>query len=520
MFFGGWTSQQVADSLRGSSCFLICLLSVGLLAGCNELCGPRYPKRKTKPKSSAQVETPAQHRLAAKTSIAETPIAEASSTQGDELASKSEVGSSSDLYWSFPSASELPSQNNPSVLIQLPEIAAESHPKKSLVEELIAKLPPSDAKLPFDSPIAQLLPPQLPPQPLSDQSEPSATISANELSKLTADDLHTEMRTEGSLSSPPVLDKLTKQQQQLALQLQDASSAATGVLTDVRVNELAKRKIQHAYAMANRGAYYVARQELIEVLRLISQAKDAQLGSPERTLALAAGLRALSEAEDFAPRGTQLEAELDITVLCASHRTPVAKQPESAKLLPRLMLDRYLRYAQLQLAMSVAGEPAGSMALHALGKLNSQFGRLEPDKHRLAARHAIAYQQAALLAHHQNYLAAHELGVLLATSGHIAEAEQLLLQVAAREPNAVVYRNLAIIQQELGQPAQAMASQDNALALAQQGATGTNRVQWVSPDQFAQAGAATPRLVTAQRSNPNQLPIPGSQIPVQPTRRR
>ncbi|NOZ39710.1 MAG: hypothetical protein GXP24_05730 [Planctomycetes bacterium] len=327
----------------------------------------------------------------------------------------------------------------------------------------------------------------------------------------------------------PVLVELAEQKQLLAALLRDSSSAVTGVLTDSRVNELAKTKIQHAYAMASRGALYVARKELIEVLRMISQAKDALQGTPKRTKALAAGLRALREAEDFAPRGTQLEAELDIAVLCASHRTPIARQEDSSNLLPRLMMDRYLRYAQLQLALSVAGEPAGSMALHALGKLNSQLGRVEPEKNRLADRHAIAYQQAALLAHNQNYLAAHELGVLLATSGHFAEAEQLLKHVAAREPNAVVYRNLSRVQEKLGQSDQALGSRDHARQLGRQGVTGTNNVQWVSPDQFVQgAMSKIPRYTAAQRpmaQRPpappqSQLIIPGSRQAAQSALRR
>ena len=74
-----------------------------------------------------------------------------------------------------------------------------------------------------------------------------------------------------------------------------------------------------------------------------------------------------------------------------------------------------------QLAAAVAGEPAGSMALHALGKLDSQLGRIEP-QHPQADRRAFALQQAALLARDDNHLAAHELGVLLAESGHYVEA--------------------------------------------------------------------------------------------------
>jgi hypothetical protein len=376
-----------------------------------------------------------------------------------------------------------------------------------------------------EPPIGRLLPPQEIFVEPAEAPAPLLAISPADLTEIQAQPMAPPVQE----STLPALAGLTEQERLLATLLADCSSATTGVLTDSRTNEVAKAKIQQAYAMASRGAYYVARKELIEVLRMVSQAKDAQRGTPERTVALAAGLRALREAEDFAPHGMQLEAELDIAVLCASHRTPLAQQPEYAKLLPRLMMDRYLRYAQLQLAMSVAGEPAGSMALHALGKLDSQLGRVEPSKHRLAERQAIAYQQAALLAHNQNHLAAHELGVLLATSGHLSEAEQLLKHVAAREPNAVVYRNLARIQEELGQPAAALANRNLASLVNQQGATGTNDIEWVAPDQFAQASRQLPRYTTAHRevtqrpatvaSTTEQLVLPGSRQGAQALRR-
>ena len=278
--------------------------------------------------------------------------------------------------------------------------------------------------------------------------------------------------------------------------------------------------------MASRGSLYVAQKELVEVLRMISQAKDTHHGTNQRTVALAAGLRALREAEDFAPEGTQLEADLNLDVLCASHRTPIARRVSSLELLPSQYMSMYLRYAQLKLAISVAGEPAGSMALHALGKLHRQLGFVEPARHRLADRRAVAYQQAALLAHNQNHLAAHELGVMLATSGHYHEANQLFQQVANREPNAVVLRNLARVQEKLGMQQEALANRDYARQLSQQGATGTNSVQWVSPEQFADATANTPRfksgqapIATAQLPPPQKVPVPGSRQPVRTIRR-
>ena len=505
MFFGRWTSWQAAGRVCASSGLTslgLLIISTGLIAGCSGA-------------STAPADSYADYQPTITWSEHTSEITPVANVQPKNQANQLSK------YWSFPTGNSEHGAEASHTLRQLPAIAEPTSADAIVVEDLAAPETASSGQpMVNEQPIAMLLPPQeLPSRSIvvrrTNKTVPEPTSLPSELREIAREEI-----ASASKHTPPVLEKLTEQERLLTLALRDSTSAATGVLTDSRVNELAKSKIQHAYAMASRGGMYVARKELIEVLRMISQAKDAQHGTPERSVALAAGLRALREAEDFEPRGAQLEAEMDIKVLCASHRTPVAKQEENAKLLPRLMMDRYLRYAQLQLALSVAGEPAGSMALHALGKLSSQLGRVEPEQHRLANRQAVAYQQASLLAHNQNYLAAHELAVLLATSGHYAESQQLLLQVASRAPNAVVYRNLARVQQQLGQPTRALANREHARQLASQGATGTDNVQWVSPEQFAQSTFQTPRYASAQRTVTGQVVTPGTGRPAPTTVRR
>lgn len=265
----------------------------------------------------------------------------------------------------------------------------------------------------------------------------------------------------------------------------DKLSVSTGALTDERLDRRAREKITRACQLAQRGATYAARKELVEVLRLVSQAKDNREGGRTRSESLSAGLRALDEAEDFLPQGTQLEADMPLDVICAAHRTPIGRELAERDMLPSQLLDRYNRYAQIKLAVAVAGEPAGSMALYTLGKLNSQMAEHDDGKHRLARRRALAMQQAALLAHNQNYLAAHELGVLMAESGHFAEANRLFAQVALQQPNSVVYGNLAHVQEEMGLAAAAGRSRAQAKRLAQQGSGPPAQIAWVSPQEFS-----------------------------------
>ncbi len=435
--------------------------------------------------------------------------------------------------WSFPS------DNTDGVLLKLPAVDELPNDGTPTIETPPSIPATTEGDLELGQPIAFLLPPQSleaavqevlsektnddssmdddPSMDNTPQSDPSQDVPTRDVAIIDV----AEIKAELPPVTPKMIDAATREKELVAAAILDNTASTTGVLTDSRVNEIAKTKIRGAYAMANRGGYYAARQELIEVLRMISHAKDAQQAVRERTEALAEGLRALEEAEDFSPRGIQLEADLAIEVLCASHRTPISRQIEFKDVLPHQMMNGYFRYAQLKLAAAVAGAPAGSMALHALGKLATQLGQVEPEKHRLAQRHAIAFQQAALLAHNENHLAAHELATLLADAGHFVEAEQLLRQVAARDPNAVVLRNLALMQQKLGLSQQAIASRAMANQQALNGASGTNNVQWVSPQEFSRSGGFAPsapatRVATAAPVAPAQ---PAIRIPGRPAQR-
>jgi hypothetical protein len=154
-------------------------------------------------------------------------------------------------------------------------------------------------------------------------------------------------------------------------------------------------------------------------------------------------------------------------------------------MLPEHLADAYIDYAGRQLGAAVAGEPTGSMALHALGKLHSRLGRVEPEQNPHAERYAFALQQAALLARADNHLAAHELGVLLAEGGHFVESGMMLRQVAERAPDPVVFRNLARVERQLGRPDLAAASQRHAELLAARGDAAGAPVQWVPPAALA-----------------------------------
>jgi tetratricopeptide (TPR) repeat protein len=262
--------------------------------------------------------------------------------------------------------------------------------------------------------------------------------------------------------------------------------------------------VQRAYALAQRGSLYAAQTEFVQVLRRIAQAKDADEGYDDHSRALAAGLRALDEADDFVPAGVQLEAEMNVPVTVSSHRTPILRD-SAGNVLPQEAIAEYHCYAQQQLARAVDGEQAGSMALHGLGKVYCRLAEESPnDAHH--TRKAMTMFLAALDTGPQNHLAANEVGVLLARNGHQAEAAAMFRRAIDLAPTGVAYHNLAACEQQLGQRGQAAADNQygDQLAARERAAGSISRslgVCWVSPQELA--GVAQPQpLPSAQTSSP------------------
>jgi tetratricopeptide (TPR) repeat protein len=262
--------------------------------------------------------------------------------------------------------------------------------------------------------------------------------------------------------------------------------------------------VQRGYALAQRGALYAAETEFVQVLRRAAQAKDAARNSEDHSRALAAGLRALDEAADFAPHGTQLEGEVNVWLVASSHRTPVLEhQNEYVSLHEATAL--YHAFAERQLAWAVAGEQAGSMALHGLGKINVRLAELSDDDVQ-QVRVATAMFSAALAARPDNHLAANELGVLLCKSGRPGEAARLFEQAIDFAPSATSYHNLAVAQRKLGMHGQSAANEQESqrLAAVERAAGSVSQrvgVRWVAPQDMArvvQPSPFEPRAVVAE----------------------
>jgi len=275
----------------------------------------------------------------------------------------------------------------------------------------------------------------------------------------------------------------------------------------------ADRQTVYGYELANRGAYFAARAEFTAALRLVAQGLDNEQHTSVHGQALSAALTALKEVKDLLPSGAKLEAEMDLPAVLAGHRTPVLQSAPADDLRPMAAVKGYFTFAQEQLAAAAGHEVAGSMALTALGKLHAAMARQKCVEIPAAESKAIVFFQAAILVFPHNYLAANELGVLLAHSGNPAEARRALEHSVGVYPGSVNLANLAMIYQQLGQPQRALAARQQAEAALRaeaarlRGMTGSagGMVQWVPPAALAQTGVPT--------ADPPRSPQPASPAP-------
>lgn len=273
---------------------------------------------------------------------------------------------------------------------------------------------------------------------------------------------------------------------------------ATGALQAVAGK--AEQRVRNAFVLAGRGAVYSARSELVATLRMVSQALDAQAATTGRSEALAAGLLALNEVDDFTPDGGRLGSQIDLRHVISGHRTAVLKDAvlkdaENESLTSLLVAQRYYTFAQEQLAFAGGRLPAASLALFGLGKLQTVEPARGSDGETSAIAKAMVFQQAALLVESRNFLAANELGVLLARVGQWSDARQVLRHGVTTHPQAELWKNLATVHQRLGETQLAHLAQREAARAAMQTRgpqadpqldNGGGFVRWVPPQRFAQ----------------------------------
>jgi len=242
--------------------------------------------------------------------------------------------------------------------------------------------------------------------------------------------------------------------------------------------------VEHGFRLGERGAYFSAREELLEAVRLVAQSLDAEAGGQRHALALARGMKALAEAEDFQMAGERLDAEYNAADLARGHKTPVLKEGAVSPASPLEAMQVYYAYAEGQLAEAASSETVASRAWYALAKLQP-FLVGQDTAGMVPAPRALVLHRVALRIDGQNYLAQNELAVLLARYGRYEDARQLLERSAQTCPLPAAWQNLAVVYRELGWADRSQHAEQQARQLAGQPVDeSTLLVRLVEPDRF------------------------------------
>ncbi|MFO0916757.1 MAG: polysaccharide biosynthesis/export family protein [Planctomycetaceae bacterium] len=292
----------------------------------------------------------------------------------------------------------------------------------------------------------------------------------------------------------------------------------------VRIERLSKESLK----LATKGATYSANAKLIEILELIADNIDADEGASDHSAALAAGLTALRESEDFVSSSTHPTNRSRIADRAVGHSTPVVRRIPSEGITRLEALEMYHSYASRQLAKAVAGVPAGAETLCQLGRLQPFLRERRDQQSNVVTTRMVTLQEAALLADPQNYRAANELGVILAKSGQLRAAKESLIYSAYIGKRPETLRNLSVVLNKMGDHESAKTML--ALAVKQQNEPKTevaskdsdehqSLVYWVSHQEFAERAAtseidgpidsAAPKSNDAKLVNPPKKPEKG-----------
>lgn len=261
----------------------------------------------------------------------------------------------------------------------------------------------------------------------------------------------------------------------------------------------ADERVRHAIQLAEKGAMYASRKEFTSALTLIAQARDVEFGTRQYSQATAAGLQALKEATDFVKPGA---ATGDISRVVAGHKTPILKGLDVSDLPATLAAQHYYDYAKVQLSGGIGRETVGSIALYGLGRIIIAGAGANAQQAEFTGP-AMALYQAALICEPQNFRAAHELGVLLATTGQLELARNMLLGSATASPQPTMWKNLAVVHSRLGEAQLAAEAQQKATILEQTSPNAnTPAVQWVDPATFSQLGSASDPTLPPSTAKP------------------
>jgi tetratricopeptide (TPR) repeat protein len=232
-------------------------------------------------------------------------------------------------------------------------------------------------------------------------------------------------------------------------------------------NQLVQRHVQTGFALAQRGAYYSAKSEFEQALRVIAESLDAQQVDGKHSEQLTAAFDAIAEADAFFVDDPRTSDRMNLRNVAITHHTPLLEEGKLEGLNQVAAMQAYYAYAQEQLRAAVGGEAIAAEALYGLGRTYTALAGADGTVSRLHGPKSLLMHQVAAQVNPQHPLAANELGVLLARFGQWEEAKQALLQTPKEQRLPESWHNLAVVHQRLGEQQLADAAQRECIAAQQ-----------------------------------------------------
>jgi len=266
--------------------------------------------------------------------------------------------------------------------------------------------------------------------------------------------------------------------------------ASMNVTLSESVAQEAVHHIEYGKSLSRRGASFGARQKFFAALGVIARGNDVQTGGNAYTTALGRATRALREVQDFAVRNADINVGISVSEILETHQTRIIGDNEASVMTPVEAMQRYFTFAHQQMSIAGGKNAVTAEALYCLGKLHSVMAKHQPETLDIAK--AIVFHRAALSSDAQNSRSYNELGVLLARSGHLVEAESLLKQSLQINPLAETWQNLAKIHNRQGQVELAQLAQNEFVIAAQLEPIQSpeSQIAWLPGQAFNQVGPA------------------------------
>ena len=248
--------------------------------------------------------------------------------------------------------------------------------------------------------------------------------------------------------------------------------------------------IEYGKSLSRRGATYGARQEFFGALAAIARGNDVRTGGNAHATALSRSMRAMREVQDFAVRNADTQVGVNVADILETHQTRIISANEAAMMSPVEAMQRYFTFAHQQLNFAGGSNAVVAEAMFCLGKLHSVMAKHQPET--LDVAKAIVFHRAALSSDANNYRSANELGVLLARTGQLGEAEDLFKKSLQIHPVAKTWQNLAKTHQRQGEAdlAQLAQSESSIAAQIEYSQSPETQITWLPQQAFNQVGPA------------------------------